>query len=577
MGRLLRDIGAPRTYARILYLILGLPIGVAEFVFLVTGISVGTSTVITLIGIPILVGMLFAWRWLAGGERWLIEQLVGVRVPPPYRAVRSDANWWERLRAYGVDPATWKDLVFLGLRMPIGIVTFSLAVGVLGWGLAMLFAPAYAWTSGDWTDALGSFAEYPGCLAFVPAGLLVLLAGIPALNELGRLAGSFGVQLLGSNEDPQLTAEVSELRDARARVIAAADAERRRLERDLHDGAQQRLVALALTLRMAEQRAAKGDEGAAELVRQAGEEAGHALTELRDLARGIHPAILTNRGLAAALEDLATRATVPVDVIATPDERLPDPIEAAAYFVISECLANIGKHAQATAAEVSARVEGKLLLVDVRDDGIGGVDLDDGSSLQGLRDRVGALNGSIVVDSPPGQGTTMRARIPLDGAGEAVEAAALWTPRVLADDEAQRVQDRRRRLLRFRLGMWSGIVLLLVLLWALTGAPGSLWPKWPAIGIALVAGLDAWSVLALPPLGISTLPADVANPAHAARVLRARRNRRWLAGTLAIVNLALIGFWLAAGGGYFWPIWPLLGCALAIAAKALEQRLHRIR
>src|SRR6185295_11824020 len=175
-----------------------------------------------------------------------------------------------------------------------------------------------------------------GSIAAVPLGALILLLGIPGLNALGRLYGWFAGLLLGSNADPVLTAQVHELEDARSRIIAAADAERRRIERDLHDGAQQRLVALALNLRMAEQRVESGDPGAAELVRQAGEEAQHALKELRDLARGIHPAILTNRGLSAALEDLASRATVPVDVVAKPGERLADPVEAAAYFVVSE-------------------------------------------------------------------------------------------------------------------------------------------------------------------------------------------------------------------------------------------------
>ncbi len=570
MGRLLDDIRAPHTYARILYLILALPIGVAEFVFLVTGISVGTGTVITLIGIPILVGMLFAWRWLAGGERWLLERLVGIHVPAPYRVVRPEASWWERLRAYSVDPATWKDLAFLGLRMPIGIVTFTLAIVVLAWGLGLLFLPAYAWASDGWWEDVGAFGDYPLCLAGVPAGLLLLSIGIPALSQLGLLAGSFGAQLLGSNADPQLTAEVSELRDARARVIAAADAERRRLERDLHDGAQQRLVALALTLRMAEQRAAKGDESAAELVRQAGEEAGLALTELRDLARGIHPAILTNRGLAAALEDLATRATVPVEVVAAPEQRLPDEIEAAAYFVVSECLANVAKHAQASAAQVDVRVEGGTLRVEVRDDGVGGVDLDGGSGLQGLRDRVGALSGSVAVNSPPGVGTNVLARIPLDGAVAEPAPAAPWAPRVHSDEEAERIQARRLRRLGFRLGVLGGLSALLVLLWALTGAPDSLWPKWPVIGIALLAGLDAWSTIARAPLRASELPPG--DPAAAARAVRGRRDLRWRAGALGIVNLALIGFWLSAGGGYFWPIWPLLGCVVAVGAKALQQR-----
>ena len=155
-------------------------------------------------------------------------------------------------------------------------------------------------------------------IALMPLGALILLVGIPALGALGRLYGWLAAQLLGSNADPELTAQVTELEGARSRIIAAADAERRRIERDLHDGAQQRLVALALNLRMAEQRAEDGDPAAAELVRQAGEEANLALKELRDLARGIHPAILTNRGLPAALQDLASRATVPVEVVATP-------------------------------------------------------------------------------------------------------------------------------------------------------------------------------------------------------------------------------------------------------------------
>ena len=187
----------------------------------------------------------------------------------------------------------------------------------------------------------------------MPLGALVLLVGIPALSALGRLYGWLAAQLLGSNADPALTAQVTELQDARSRIIAAADAERRRIERDLHDGAQQRLVALALNLRMAEQRARGGDPAAAELVRQAGEEANLALKELRDLARGIHPAILTNRGLPAALEDLAARATLPVEVIAAPGRAPPGAVEAAAYFVVSECLANIGKHARPRPRRVS--------------------------------------------------------------------------------------------------------------------------------------------------------------------------------------------------------------------------------
>ncbi len=151
-------------------------------------------------------------------------------------------------------------------------------------------------------------------------------------------------------------------------------------------------------------------------MRQAGEEANLALKELRDLARGIHPAILTNRGLPAALDDLAGRAAVPVEVVATPDERLPGAVEAAVYFVVSECLANMGKHAAASSATVAVSVRDNRVEVLVSDDGVGGADTSNGSGLQGLADRVGALDGRVSVQSPPGAGTRVEASIPLAAA-----------------------------------------------------------------------------------------------------------------------------------------------------------------
>src|SRR5262245_52533724 len=284
---------------------------------------------ITLIGLPILVGTLYAWRWMANVERYLMGALVDVDIPRPYRP-EPEGGWWPKLQSRLADPATWKDLAFLMLQFPFGTAAFFIAVIVLVAAFGTLLAPLYFWAVPDGIDLLVMNVDtLPEALAAVPIGIILVLVGIPALDALGRLYGMFGGYLLGSNADPQLTAEVSELRDARARVIAAADAERRRLERDLHDGAQQRLVSLALTLRMAEKRSAQGDPQTAELVRRAGEEATAALEELRDLARGIHPAILTNRGLPAALEDLAARATVPTRVVAAPEERLPDQVEAA--------------------------------------------------------------------------------------------------------------------------------------------------------------------------------------------------------------------------------------------------------
>ncbi len=323
----------------------------------------------------------------------------------------------------------------------------------------------------------------------------MLYVGIPALGALGRFYGAYAELLLGSNEDPALTAEMTDLRDARSRIIEAADAERRRIERDLHDGAQQRLVALSLNLRMAEKRAAEGDPAAVELVRSAGEEAGLALKELRDLARGIHPAMLTNRGLAAALDDLAGRSAVPVELVAVPPQRLPEQVESAVYFLVSECLANIGKHAQATNATVAVTLVGDEVEVIVKDDGVGGASLGNGSGLQGLEDRVGALDGCVDIDSPPGGGTTVMATIPL------AEPTRGPTRPALSEDQLRALAERRRRGLRFRLIAFGTIAFVIVAVWGLTGAPNA-WPVWPLLSLAFIAALDAWRVHTEPAGGI---------------------------------------------------------------------------
>ena len=551
-------------------MLLALPLGVVEFSFLVTAISFGIGTAITLIGIPVLIGTVWAWRWIAELERALIGRLVGVEIPSPYRPDPPAEHWWSRIAGRLSDPATWKDLAFLLLQLPLGILAFAIAVSVLGLGLGALLAPAYYWVldHGTWITAVhvDTLVE---AIAVVPLGALVLLCGIPALSALGRLYGWLAAQLLGSNADPELTAQVTELQDARSRIIAAADAERRRIERDLHDGAQQRLVALALNLRVAEQRAASGDPGAAELVRQAGEEANLALKELRDLARGIHPAILTNRGLSAALGDLAARATVPVEVIAVPGERLPDPVEAAAYFVVSECLANIGKHAEASSATVSATVVGGRLDVIVADDGVGGADVGNGSGIQGLRDRVGAVSGSLAVESPAGGGTRVVASIPLTQAAAEHVAGGRERPRVLSADEAEAIQGERRRHLAWRLGTMGILAGVLIVIWALTG-PDLPWIVWPLLGIGLVAGLDAWRVLGAPPLSEADL-AGAADRDEAIRRARRHRRLRHQAGAHVILNLFIVGIWLASGSSYFWPAWVILGSAIAIAIKALPR------
>jgi signal transduction histidine kinase len=568
---LIQRILDARTYRRILYLLLALPLGVAEFTFLVSAISFGFGTVVTLIGIPVLIGTVYAWRWLAELERRLIHSLVGIEIPSPYRPDPADGRWWSRLTARLADPATWKDLAFLLLRLPLGVLSFTVTVTVLALGVGTLAEPLYYWAATDasWLGWI-QVDSLVAALALMPVGALILLVGIPGLGALGRLYGWLAVQLLGSNADPELTAQVSELEGARSRIIAAADAERRRIERDLHDGAQQRLVALALNLRMAEQRAEDGDPAAAELVRQAGEEANLALKELRDLARGIHPAILTNRGLPAALEDLASRATLPVEVVATPDERLPGAVEAAAYFVVSECLANIGKHAGAETATVAVTARDGRLTVEVSDDGVGGAALDGGSGIQGLADRVGALSGSLTVDSPPGEGTRVTASIPLAASEPGEEPASQFgAVRVLPADEADAHQRRNVHNLRIRVAALGIVAGVLVAIWALTG-PDLPWIVWPLLGIGLIAGLDAWRVYGSPPLREPELAGDE-DRSEALRRLVRRRRLRHHAGAQVILNIFIVGVWLAAGGGYFWPAWVMLGSAVAIALNALPR------
>ena len=513
---------------------------------------------------------MYAWRWFAELERRLIRALTGVEIQEPYRPEPREAGWSRRIGTRLRDPATWKDLVFLLLQLPLGIASFTIAAVVLGLAVSWIAAPAWYWSVPDGIELGITTVDTLGeALLLVPLGLVVAFVGIPALGLLGRGYGELAALLLGSNPDPELSAQVTELEGARSRIIAAADAERRRIERDLHDGAQQRLVALSLTLRMAETRAEKGDPETADLIRNAGEEAGLALKDLRDLARGIHPAILTNRGLAAALDDLAARATVPVEVTAAPPERLPDQVEAAAYFVVSECLANVGKHAEASGATVSVRTEAGRLEVEVQDDGTGGADTENGSGIQGLRDRVGALGGRLEIESPEGGGTGVRASIPLVVSADLDDEVAAARPAVLADDDAAALQARRTRRLRVRVGIVAGVAATLVLIWALTGTDRP-WIVWPLLGLGLVAALDAWFVLGGRQLRESDLDGAGDDRSEAIRSLRRRRRLRIDAGAVVVINLFLIGIWIASGSGYFWPIWPILGSAIALGLKSLR-------
>jgi PAS domain S-box-containing protein len=210
----------------------------------------------------------------------------------------------------------------------------------------------------------------------------------------------------------ELHARLDDLAASRARIVTAGDVERRRLERNLHDGAQQRLVALSLTLRLARARLDSDPEAARAALANAAEELALALDELRELARGLHPAVLTDRGLRAAVETLAGRAPVPVEIAEIPDQRLPEPVEAAAYYLIAEALTNVTKYARASSVRVRVAASDSRVLVEVADDGVGGANPAKGSGLRGLADRVEALGGSLEVLSPAGAGTSLRAELP---------------------------------------------------------------------------------------------------------------------------------------------------------------------
>jgi PAS domain S-box-containing protein len=254
----------------------------------------------------------------------------------------------------------------------------------------------------------GSVAEGDGTW-FTRGGEALTVAW--SVHPVGVLDGETSYLVCGVDMTEQKRQQ-EELKRSRARIVEAEAAARRRLERNLHDGAQQRLVSLSVSMRLAQARLASDPTGAAEILDGARLELDLALEELRELARGIHPAVLSHRGLAFAIEALAERAPFPVEVATIPEERLPEQVEAAAFYVISEALTNVAKYAQASLARVSVSCDDGHAVIEVADDGVGGADEARGTGLRGLGDRVEALDGTLVVESPPGRGTRVRAVIP---------------------------------------------------------------------------------------------------------------------------------------------------------------------
>jgi signal transduction histidine kinase len=276
---------------------------------------------------------------------------------------------------------------------------------------------------GSYADGAGKPVELPPpgaeravTLLGPPGAPIGALVHDPVLLERPALLTAAGAaaRLALENERLQadLRAQLAELRTSRARIVSAGDEERRRLERNLHDGAQQRLLSLGLALQLVRARLGKDANGTTELLDEADGELRAALDELRELARGIHPAVLTEQGLAAALKTLAERSPIPVIIAEAPKQRFAPPAEAAAYFLVSESLANVAKYARASRVHVSVIRANGLVLVDVDDDGVGGADPSHGSGLRGLADRVHALDGQLELVSEPGHGTQVHAEIP---------------------------------------------------------------------------------------------------------------------------------------------------------------------
>jgi signal transduction histidine kinase len=392
-------------------LLVDLVVGVVGFTFVVTGLSLGVGLLITLVGLPVLGLTLLGCR----GGAWLQlrrARLLGLHLPDPPPFDRT-GSLFRRLSRPLVDGVGWRAAVYFALMLPVGIVTFTVTLTVWSTALGLLTLPAWAWSLPHGGALFGDsyYWNQPWQLALsalAGAGLTLLAPWVVrglAVADRGLVRGLLGTSRRALEE----RAEV--LSDQRSRTVDASIEERRRLERDLHDGAQQRLVSLGMDLGIALEKLDADPEAAKALLRDAHGDAQLALRELRDLARGIHPAVLTDRGLDAAVSGLAARSPVPVRVRGSLAERPPASVEATAYFIASEALANVAKHAGANSAEVALELADGRLRVEIADDGRGGAD-PHGTGLQGLADRAAALDGSFTVVSPVGGGTRIITELP---------------------------------------------------------------------------------------------------------------------------------------------------------------------
>ncbi|MFE7512000.1 sensor histidine kinase [Streptomyces sp. NPDC057540] len=426
--RLPAAIRAPfeaRTWRAFGYVLIGLPLSVLWFALSVSFVSAGAGLLITFLGVPILAGALAMCRGFGAVERTRARALLDLDVaaPEPVRGRTGGAFSW--MGATLKSGASWRHLLYAILHMPWAVFSFSVTVALWAWGWSLFTYPLWQWTFPAWVgqdgiqlygDATHSFyLDAPFEIAVTSLiGLVFVLIGPWVLRGLVSVDRLLVSGLLGPS---RLASRVTELESDRGVVVDTAAADLRRIERDLHDGAQARLAALAMDLGLAKEKLARDPQAAAVLVDEAHGEVKLALQELRDLARGIHPAVLTDRGLDAALSAVASRCAVPVSVDVDLPARPVPAIEGIAYFTVSELLQNVSRHARARRAWVDVWRTGDRLMLQVRDDGVGGAGVSGGGSgggsgLAGLSERVGAVDGVLAVDSPAGGPTTVTVELP---------------------------------------------------------------------------------------------------------------------------------------------------------------------
>ncbi|MFI7464242.1 sensor histidine kinase [Nonomuraea sp. NPDC049646] len=397
----------PMTWRAAPYLLVSAVFGMAWFVVVALATTVAVPLVVVWVGLPLTMATVLMWRGGAMLERRLMGAAFGVRIADPYRG-RPEGGLLSHLTWLLGDKATWQDLGYLLMLLPLGLVESALSLALWTATATLLLAPLarVLYVLSDGRTGL-IIDDWAGALVAGAAGVALLVVTAYLVRGMAWLHGTLATVLLGGSEEERLRA-------SRARGIDAAEAERRRIERDLHDGAQQRLLSVAVDLGRARAKFDTEPEEARALIVQAHAGTKAAIAELRDLARGIHPAILTDRGLDAALSGLAARAPVHVDVSVELTERPPAAVESIAYFIVAEALANLAKHSGATEASVAVFGGERGVVVDVWDNGIGGAVVTPDGGLSGLADRAATIDGVLVLHSPAGGPTIVRAELPCE-------------------------------------------------------------------------------------------------------------------------------------------------------------------